>query len=96
MSQLPLILWTKLINVSITSDLHLYQVATLEANADMAAAEAAEQISHLRIQMAKAEAILTEQRVTWQAELSALGANHQANIDAAEKEYVEAVEGFEW
>ena len=72
------------------------QVTALKANADRAAAEAAEQISNMRIQMAKAEALLTEQRKAWQADVSALGATREADINAAKKEYIEAVEGFEW
>lgn len=71
-------------------------MTSLEANASRDAADAADQIARLRDQMSKAESLLMEQQDSWQSELQALGASHQEAINASKKEYIEAVEGFEW
>jgi hypothetical protein len=50
----------------------------------------------LRAQLDKAEALLVDQQQAWQSELKTLGASHLEAIQASNKEYIDAVEGFEW
>ena len=70
----------------------------LSLQSEITAAEtaASEQISRFRDQLHKAEALLEEAQAAWRSEVAEQSVAHEAAIGAAKREYVDAVEGFEW
>ena len=61
-----------------------------------AASDASDQISRLRAQLSKADAIFREQREAWRFQSRSLDNSYQESIRISNKEYIDAVEGFEW
>ena len=72
------------------------QVLALQSEVSAAETAASEQISRFRTQLHKAEALLAEAQAAWRSEVAEQSAAHEAAIGAAKREYVDAVEGFEW
>jgi len=72
------------------------KIPALEASATRAAADATDQVARLRAQLDKTEALLIDQQRAWQYELKNVGASHLEAMHASNKEYIDAVEGFEW